>query len=235
MSVLEEIKLYQTTPHQCSYREDQLATTLFVDPDLKITPDILTYLSERGFRRSGEYIYLPNCETCSACISTRLPVMLFSPNKTQKKIWRRNQDLEVVVGKPCVTDEIYTLYRDYIEARHADGDMYPPTREQYQSFLVDNYSAGLFIEFRLAGKLVAVAVTDQLENAYSAVYTFYDPNKTRRSLGVFSILVQIEQAKQAQLDYLYLGYWIKQCRKMNYKLQYRPIEILVNERWTLLS
>lgn len=235
MSVLEEIKLYQTTPHQCSYREDQLATTLFVDPDLKITPDILTYLSERGFRRSGEYIYLPNCETCSACISTRLPVMLFSPNKTQKKIWRRNQDLEVVVDKPRVTDEIYTLYRDYIEARHADGDMYPPTREQYQSFLVDNYSAGLFIEFRLAGKLLAVAVTDQLDNAYSAVYTFYDPREARRSLGVFSILVQIEQAKQAQLDYLYLGYWIKQCRKMNYKLQYRPIEILVNERWTLLS
>jgi len=235
MSVLEQIKLYQTTPHQCSYRDDQLATTLFVDPELKVTPELLTYLSEKGFRRSGEYIYLPQCDHCSACISTRIPVALFAPNKTQKKIWRRNQDLSIVVTRPRITDKIYSLYQNYIEARHADGDMHPATREQYHSFLVKSCSNAHFIEFRKNKELLAVAVTDQLADAYSAVYTFFDPAQHRRSLGVFSILVQIARAQQAQLDYLYLGYWIKQCRKMSYKLQYRPVELLVNGHWTLLS
>lgn len=235
MSIIEEIKLYQTTPHQCSYREEQLASTLFVDPELKVTPEILSYLSLRGFRRSGEYIYLPNCETCSACISTRIPVALFTPNKTQKRNWNRNRDLTKEITEPKMTDEIYDLYRRYIETRHADGDMYPATREQYQSFLVDSYADSFFMEFRLADKLVAVAVTDILESAYSAVYTFFDPELPRRSLGVYSILVQIEEAKRAGLEHLYLGYWVKQCRKMNYKLQYRPVELLVNDHWTLLG
>ncbi len=235
MSTIEEIILYQTAPHQCSYREDQLASTLFVDPDLEVTQETLTYLSQRGFRRSGEYIYLPNCETCSACISTRIPVKLFSPNRTQKRVWKRNKDLVINVTAPQMTDEIYDLYKRYIENRHADGDMYPTTEEQYRSFLVDSYADSYFLEFRLEKKLVALAVTDILENAYSAVYTFFEPDLAQRSLGVFSVLAQIEQTKIAKLDYLYLGYWVKQCRKMNYKLQYRPIELLVNDHWTQLG
>jgi len=235
MSTIEEITLYQTAPHQCSYRNDQLASTLFVDPELKVTPEILTYLSQRGFRRSGEYIYLPNCETCSACISTRLPVTLFTPNRIQKRVWKRNQDLAITLTEPQLTDEIYDLYQRYIETRHADGDMYPATKEQYQSFLVESYVDSFFLEFRLKRRLVAVAVTDILTNAYSAVYTFFEPELTQRSLGVYSLLAQIEHTKKAAFDHLYLGYWVKQCRKMNYKLQYRPIELLVNDQWTLLS
>lgn len=235
MSILEEIKLYQTMPHQCSYRKDQLASTLFVDPEIRITPEILSYLSNCGFRRSGDYLYLPNCDSCSACISARIPVNLFQPNRNQRKIWRRNSDLTCTIREPCLTDEIYRLYERYITARHADGDMYPATRDQYQSFIVDSHADSCFLEIRRDETLLAIAVTDLLVDACSAIYTFYEPLESRRSLGAFAILKQIELAREKQLQHLYLGYWIKQCKKMNYKIQYRPIELLVNNCWTLLG
>lgn len=235
MSILEEIKLYQTMPHQCSYRKDQLASTLFVDPELKMTPEILSDLSTQGFRRSGDYIYLPNCDSCSSCISTRIPVNLFRPNRNQTRIQKRNQDLTFSISEPRFTDELYDLYARYIKERHADGDMYPASEEQYQSFIVESEANSCFLEFRLNGKLLAVAVTDMLGNACSAIYTFFEPLESKRSLGVFAILKQVEFTRDKQLEYLYLGYWVKQCRKMSYKIQYRPVELLVNGCWTLLG
>lgn len=235
MSKLEKIKLYQTTPHECSYLTGKLASTLFVDPSLKITPEILTNLSEQGFRRSGNYTYLPNCDECSACISTRIPVSQFKPNRNQKRVWKRNQDLTWSISAPRFTDEFYDLYQRYIEVRHADGDMYPASEDQFRSFLIESYADSIFLEFRLSDKLLAVAVTDKLNNAYSAVYTFFEPELPQRSLGVFTILAQLEQAEREKLDYLYLGYWVKACQKMSYKINYRPLEILLHRHWTLLS
>ena len=113
--------------------------------------------------------------------------------------------------------------------------MYPPSREQFNTFLVRDLNFSRFYEFRLAGRLVAVAVTDVLPNGLSAVYTFYDPSEERRSLGRFAILWQIQEAARLGLRAVYLGYWIKNCRKMNYKTEYRPIELLVNQRWIALS
>ncbi len=235
MSILEEIKLYQTMPHQCSYRVDQLASTLFVDPEFKITPEILSYLSSCGFRRSGDYVYQPNCDHCSSCISTRIPVHLFKPNRAQKRILRRNQDLSCTLSEPRMSEEFYSLYAHYIKERHSDGDMYPATEEQYLSFIVESDVQSCFLEIRLKEQLMAVAVTDILSNGCSAIYTFFEPRESRRSLGVFAILQQIEFARERQLEHLYLGYWIKQCAKMNYKIQYRPIELLVNACWTQLG
>ena len=192
-------------------------------------------LSEVGFRRSGDHLYRPHCQNCSGCIPARIPSYGFEPNRQQRRILKRNADLEVIATKPRFTEEYYALYSRYISERHADGDMYPPSRDQFSTFLVRELPFCRFYEFRLGGRLVAIAVTDVLPNGLSAVYTFYDPDEEKRSLGRFAILWQIGEAKRLGLNAVYLGYWIKNCRKMNYKTEYRPIELHVNQRWVALT
>lgn len=235
MTDLSNLKLFATQPHPCSYLDDEEATTLFIDPSAPVDQGLYTQLSQIGFRRSGSHLYRPHCASCQACISCRIPVADFAPNRTQRRCWRRNSDLELGFVDHIDTDEHYNLYADYIETRHRDGDMYPPSQAQYNAFLSSEWGLTRYLEFRLQGRLLGVAVCDRLNDGLSAVYTFFDSRESRRSLGVFGILAQVEQAKSMGLHHLYLGYWIKQCHKMDYKTQYRPLEMLVNRRWVCLK
>jgi len=235
MTELARLKFYATQPHSCSYLPEEQATTLFLDPSQPMDADVYADLSEMGFRRSGDHLYRPHCQRCNACVPARIPVATFSPSRQQKRILKRNADLEVSEARPAFVQEYFDLYERYIQQRHADGDMYPPSRDQFSTFLVRDLSFSRFYEFRLAGRLVAVAVTDLLPNGLSAVYTFYDPDEERRSLGRYAILWQIGEAARQGLGAVYLGYWIKNCKKMNYKTQYRPIELLINQRWVTLN
>ena len=151
------------------------------------------------------------------------------------RTWKRNLDLQVKKVAPCFTEEYYDLYARYISSRHSDGDMYPPETEQFKSFLVECREETGFYEFRSADKLMCIAVADELEDGLSAIYTFFDPGENQRSLGVQAVLWLIEEAKRLQLSYVFLGYWIKQCQKMNYKLEYRPIELFINTHWIPLD
>ncbi len=235
MTELARLKFYATQAHPCSYLPTEQATTLFLDPSQPMDVQVYAELSEVGFRRSGDHLYRPHCQKCSACVPTRLPAAGFKPNRQQRRIQNRNADLQVQATRPAFSEEYYHLYARYIEQRHADGDMYPPNREQFSTFLVRDLSFSRFYEFRLNGRLLAVAVTDVLPNGLSAVYTFYDPDEEHRSLGRFAILWQIAETARLGLHAVYLGYWIKSCRKMNYKTQYRPIELFVNQCWTILT
>ena len=235
MTEMANLKFYATQPHPCSYLDDEQATTLFLDPSQPMDADVYARLSMLGFRRSGNHLYRPHCQDCQACIPARIPVEQFIPNRQQRKILRRNADLQVLAAKPHFNEDYYDLYLRYIETRHADGDMYPPSREQFSTFLVTSLPFARFFEFRLDEQLLAVAVTDILPNGLSAVYTFFDPRHEHRSLGRYAILWQIAETARLNLDALYLGYWIKNCRKMSYKTQYRPIELLINQRWTAIS
>ncbi|UFH51405.1 arginyltransferase [Pseudomonas sp. KNUC1026] len=235
MTELARLKFYATQPHACSYLPDEQATTLFLDPSQPMDASVYADLSEMGFRRSGDHLYRPHCQRCSACVPARIPAEAFAPTRAQRRILKRNADLTVHERAPRFTEEYFDLYRRYIEQRHADGDMYPPSREQFSTFLVRELAFSRFFEFRLAGTLLAVAVTDILPNGLSAVYTFYEPEQEQRSLGRFAILWQIGEALRLELDAVYLGYWIKNCKKMNYKTQYRPIELLINQRWVTLN
>ncbi|CAA0119684.1 Aspartate/glutamate leucyltransferase [BD1-7 clade bacterium] len=228
---VEQLALYTTAPHACSYIEGSESTTLFVDPQAKLNKDAYSFLSERGFRRSGPYVYKPDCLNCQACIPIRIPVKDYQFSRNEKRILKRNGDLSAHYADTIATDELYRLYADYICQRHHDGDMYPPDKDQYESFLSDAFGCTDFVVFSSDAKPVAVAVIDQLRNGLSAIYTFYNPKEEKRSLGSFAILWQIQQAKEIGLDYLYLGYWIKSCAKMSYKTRYRPCEIYINQRW----
>ncbi|SDK17245.1 arginyltransferase [Microbulbifer yueqingensis] len=234
-SQLDSVQLLATLPHPCGYLPDREATTVFIDPQTPVDQRLYSQLSALGFRRSGNYLYRPQCANCNACVPARVPVSLFVPDRSQRRCWKRNRDLDVFHVDAIDTDEHYVLYARYIEERHREGEMYPPSREQFRDFLAPAWGSTRYIEFRARGRLVATAVTDLLTSGLSAIYTFFDPAEHRRSLGSYCILYQIEWARRLGLPSLYLGYWIEECQKMAYKTQFQPVELLGQNRWRLKS
>ncbi|GAB3381200.1 arginyltransferase [Spongiibacter taiwanensis] len=236
MSNDKSIKLYSTYPHPCSYFRDREAKTLFVDPHIPFEGALYTQLSRRGFRRSGRHVYRPDCQSCQQCIATRIPVARFTPSRKQRRCQHRNADLKVVV-KQTMADNAYALYERYIRVRHQDGDMFPPSREQFEQFLCDTIPSTRFACFYLQDTLIAVSVIDVMGDGLSAIYTFYDPDAdyNRRSLGAMAILWMVEHCRELSLPYVYLGYWIRDCAKMRYKTDYRPLELFMSNRWIRLN
>lgn len=229
---MSEIRLFATPPHKCSYINEKIATTVFVDPDVDLDSDSYQRLSSYGFRRSGSHFYRPNCDDCSACLSVRVPVHEFSPSRSQKRCIKRNQDLTVKQLSSLSVERHYELYRRYILERHADGDMYPPSRQQFTNFLAKGHDTTVFFEFTdPQDQVLAVAVTDILDDHLSAVYTFFDPDMDDRGLGVNSILYQIRRSREMGVRSLYLGYLVRECKKMNYKTAYSPLEVLTDSGW----
>ena len=231
ISDLESLQFYQTQAHPCSYLYGESARTIFLNPKQKIDNAVYSQLSEFGFRRSGQHIYKPMCQQCKACIPLRVPVDTFEATRRQKRTLKRNKDVIIKAVSTINTDEHYALYHRYITERHADGDMYPPTKEQFLSFLADKWASVNYYEYRVEGRLIAVSVADIMDNGVSAIYTYFDPSETQRSLGRFVILSLIKLAKKKNLPCVYLGYWIKSSEKMRYKSEYRPLEILIDDRW----
>jgi len=232
---LNTLKLYKTEPHACSYLEDTEATTLFVDPHANIDQDSHTFLSEHGFRRSGAIIYKPDCMNCQECISIRIATSAYTFSRRERRIINRNTDLQAFEVEHIHQDVFFNLYSQYIIKRHADGDMYPPLRDQYEQFFTNPFGNTRFIAFTLDNEIKAVSVIDHFNSGLSAVYTFFDPDDNKRGLGTYVILWQIMQAQAQQLPYVYLGYWVRNCRKMSYKTHFSPYEIFYNKRWIKIS
>lgn len=231
---MKSLQLYLGHEHSCSYLADRTANSIFIDPSEPVTAELYSQLIEQGFRRSADHVYRPHCGPCTACVSARIPVQAFQATAAQKKIIRRNQDVTVRAVKSEFSEEHYALYQRYIEQRHADGDMYPPSIEQFQGFLTSNLEFVRFYDFRLEDVLLAVAVTDVLPTGLSAMYTYFEPEDKRRSLGRYAILWQIQESLRLGLPYVYLGYWVKDCQKMNYKTQYQPLEGFIDQHWQAL-
>lgn len=229
------LRFFATAPRPCSYLDDHTAVSIFADPEARLTPKIYNQLAGYGFRRSGGDLYVPACPSCSRCIPVRVDVNRFQRSRNQQKIWNRNQDLEVTLLEAQYRDDHFALYQSYLASRHPGGGMDNPTGDEYMQFLDSDWSETGFLEFRDQGQLVAVAVTDLLENGISAVYTFFDPSRQRRSLGTFAILRQIELAKEFALDWHYLGFWIPGCGKMEYKSRFRPLQAYQNGHWVTLE
>ena len=231
MGKVDDFRLFLTPEHACSYLPDQQARTLFVSPDSPIDTRLQSNLSRAGFRRSGQYLYRPQCDHCTACVPTRVPVEHFVPRRRQRRALARNADLRLDLVPAKRDDALYRLYSAYIGARHDDGDMYPPSEAQYDSFLLGAWSTTLILRAHLGQDLLAAAVIDVLDDGLSAVYTFFDPAHAQRSLGTFMLLSEIELTRSMNLPYLYLGYWIAGCEKMAYKAEYRPQQHFEYPRW----
>lgn len=196
-------------------------------------------LIQAGFRRSGEQIYRPHCPACQACQSIRIPVNEFDPSRSQRRVMKANQHIMVRLGFHP-NDQYYPLYETYINARHSDGSMYPPSRAQFDSFIYCKWKQPIFVEAYDKNKLIAVAVTDDIDNApdhlaLSALYTFYDPEYEKLSLGTWMILQQIDIARQLRKSHLYLGYQVQGCQKMAYKEKFTPHERFFDNKWHRIS
>ena len=216
--------LYQTAPHPCPYISQNTAANLIIDPQFKV--DVATYerLLFHGFRRNGELFYRPYCADCAQCRSVRIPVAEFKPNRAQRRTLKRNQDLVITRTETRFDEAQFELYLNYQSGRHQGDSMDDPDPEKFQRFLIDSEVPGFSILFHLNGKLVCVALVDQVSNGLSAVYTFFDPQLSHRSLGTLAILTQIRLAAALQLKWSYLGYWIQDCQKMSYKRNFQPLE-----------
>ena len=227
----QKIHLYLTSEHACGYLPDRMATNLVPDPNIQMNQDIYSQLIKLGYRRSGNFIYKPHCNECSECRPCRLPVETFAPNRSQKRCLKTNHDLTADTVDANYSDEHFLLYQSYINSRHSDGQMVNPEPEDFSNFLLSEWGHTRFIEIRKNRSLIAVAVMDTISSGLSAVYSYFDPDEEKRSLGTYCILQQIQHAKTQGLDYLYMGYWIKQSQKMKYKSSFQPLEIFVDNSW----
>lgn len=224
-------EIFLSMPHPCSYLPGRTATTLFVDPRYPVDNEHFGRFMQLGWRRSGDLVYRPHCRGCSACVPVRIPVARFQPDRSQRRAWKRNADLQVT-DRPAVYDpDHFALYQRYQTQRHAGGGMDDPDPQKYVEFLTGRYTETRFYEFRRDSLLLGVAVTDHLADGLSAVYTFFDPMERTRALGVFAVLWQIALTQDLGLPYLYLGYWIEGSPKMAYKSKYRPLEGYRDGNW----
>ncbi|MFI3196995.1 MAG: arginyltransferase [Methylococcaceae bacterium] len=232
---MTSIPLFLSQEHPCGYLDDEKAQSLFVHPGYPVTSSIYAQLIAQGFRRSGDEIYTPHCPHCSSCISVRLPVNKFKPSRSQKRCLSKNTSTQVIV-KPAVFEQAhYDMYLRYQAIRHSDSSMATASPDEYLNFLGSSWCNTRFVEFSINNELAGVAVIDQFEQAWSAVYTFFEPKFKDYSLGVYAVLWQIEQAVLQQKEFLYLGFWIQACKKMAYKSDYQPLQLLIDKQWLEMS
>jgi len=229
------VRLFQTLPHPCGYYADRTAQNVVIDPAAPNLSRIYDSSLQRGFRRAGGHVYYPRCPRCRACIACRVPVDRFTPDRSQRRCAARNDDLALRLVPAGYTDEYFDLYARYLASRHAGGGMDNAAPEDFSRFLHTSWSPTRFLEFRLRGRLLGIAVTDFCANGLSAVYTFFEPDEASRGLGTFAILSQIRIAREQRIPHVYLGFWIEGHRKMDYKMRFRPLEILEDGNWHVLD
>ena len=232
---LSALQFYLTAPYPCSYLAGLEARSQVATPSFLITAPIYSELVRQGFRRSGTFTYRPRCDTCLACVPVRVDVNAFASSRSQRRVWKKNYHLDVSLHPLQDKAEYFDLYQRYQNTRHLDGGMSNDSHEQYQKFLLHSHVDTMLVEFREAGILRMVSIIDALNDGLSSVYTFFEPDIKQASFGTYNVLWQIELCRQLQLPYLYLGYWIKQSRKMAYKASFQPLQGLIQGAWQALA
>ncbi len=231
---IQKLQFYVTTPYSCGYLENKMAQSLIVTPQFLINSEIYNNLIKQGFRRSGKFVYRPHCENCQACIPVRLPVNSFVPSRSQKRAYKQHQGLTTRILPVEFKNEHFDLYSAYQVARH-NGSNELDSKEQYQNFLTQSNVNSRIVEFRLNNLLKIVSVVDLLDDGISAVYTFFETKDTQASYGTFNIMWMANWCQNLGLPFLYLGYWIKNSKKMDYKQKFKPQEMLIDNKWELLT
>lgn len=226
---MSSLKFGLSAPFQCGYLPEQSEQLLVYADEEPISAELYTVLQAQGFRRSEHFVYRPHCGECKQCQPIRVEVDKVKLSRSQKRVRNKNDHLLVRLTER--QGDYYPLYQKYVNTIHKDGIMYPATTEQLSSFSQCSWLPQYFIEVYDQDKLIAVAICDITLDGLSAVYSFYDPDYQSQSLGTFLIIKQIEIATLLRKEFLYLGYFIKDCTKMNYKNKFTPYQIFQNGFW----
>ena len=238
-SLPQSPQFYVTAPQPCPYLEGQVERKLFTSLQGGRADTLNDVLSHQGFRRSQNVLYRPSCSACCACMSARIVAGEFDPSTSQKRVMRRNANLVREASTPWASEDQYDLFRRYLGARHADGGMADMDVYEYAAMVEETPVRSRIVEYYdplpEGRRLVAVCLTDVLSDGLSMVYSFFDPDYSKRSLGSYVILDHVRIAQEAGLPYVYLGYWVPGSRKMDYKARYRPLEIFRGGGWQVLN
>ena len=236
-------QFYITPPAPCPYLDGRHERKIFTHLIGEQADTLNNSLTHSGFRRSQNIAYRPACDGCSACVSVRVVVDRFRMTRSMRRNRDRNRDLHAATAEASPTQEQYSVFRGYIDARHGDGGMADMTVLDFAAMIEDTFVDTHLVEYRLRpdssddnpgdvkGRLAAVALTDRLEDGLSMIYSFYEPDFFDRGLGTYMILEHIERARKLGLPYVYLGYWVGGSRKMHYKSRFRPQEHLTPDGW----
>jgi arginine-tRNA-protein transferase len=227
-SILEKLKVKRfVSQGQCPYFPEIRESMTHAFSAKKMAPAIYETLISDGFRRNGFYFYQNLCPDCGSCIPIRVDVEKFKPSKTQRRIFRKNQDVKII-RHPTIFDwEAFLLYRKYCDQRHDSAE----TEADYRRFLIESPVPTDMMRYYVGKKLIGLGWTDVLPNSLSSVYFAFDPDESFRSPGVFSLLKEVELCRALRKPWLHLGFWIKEHPKMSYKNQYRPCQLLIGGRW----
>ncbi|MFO7919948.1 MAG: arginyltransferase [Nioella sp.] len=231
-------QFYVTAPQSCPYLEGKRERKLFTALQGDHAVMLNDALSKQGFRRSQNVLYRPSCSDCSACLSARIRVADFKPSKSQRRAARRNATLKREARSPWATEEQYALFRRYLDSRHADGGMADMDVFEFAAMIEETPVRSRVVEYRDTeedGALIAVCLTDVLDDGLSMVYSFFDTDQRQRSLGNYVILDHVEIAREAGLPYVYLGYWVPGSDKMGYKAKFSALEIYLGGAWQPLK
>lgn len=217
----------------CPYLGGRVERNLFTELRGTQSQKLHDQLALAGFRRSHHIVYRPACPDCNGCIPVRIPVTSFNRTRSQQRIWNRNADLCVVSDDAQATNEHYDLFFRYQRGRHAGGEMAAMSFSDFRAMIEDSVVDTELMSMRNGeGKLLGACLMDKLSAGLSAVYSYFEPDAERRSLGTFSILRLVDEARARNLKHVYLGYWIEDCDKMAYKSRFRAIEHLDTSGWT---
>jgi arginine-tRNA-protein transferase len=235
-------QFYLTAPSPCPYLPGRVERKVFTHLVGEQAAGLNDLLTHGGFRRSQTIAYRPACENCRACISVRVLVDDFDWTRGLRRVRAANADLVGEMKPTGPNAEQYSLFRRYLLSRHGDGGMVSMSVLDYAMMVEDSHVRTRMVEYRRrgpdtgingrgTGPLLGLALTDMLSDGLSMVYSFYDPDEARRSLGTFLILDHVLRAQALGLPYLYLGYWVEGSGKMDYKRRFQPQERLTSEGW----
>lgn len=231
-------RFFVTSPNTCPYLPGKFERKVFTELNGPHAAELNDALGRIGFRRSQSVAYRPSCPDCNACVSVRVVADEFQASGSQKRILKRNRDLEVTACRPWSTDEQFQLLRRYLASRHPGGGMSNMDEMDYADMVEQTPVHTHVIEYReprqgyAPGKLVGACLTDRQADGLSMIYSFYDAeHPDRPGLGNFIIMDHILRARAAGLPYVYLGYWVRGSKRMAYKARFGPVEKLAAEGW----
>ena len=235
INLINNLTFYKSSTRPCPYITGNKENLIFTDLTKFTKTNILENLAEKGFRRSENIFYKPNCKNCSSCLSTRIIINKFKYSESFKRVLKKNKGLKIKVINSKSNKKNYELFQKYLKFKHKNAEMEKMSYLDYRTMLEVTPSKTKLLEIYNNNNIVGAVLFDIYINSISAIYSYYDPKYKKSSLGTFLILNLIKLSKKKNKKYLYLGHYIKQCKKMSYKIKFKPIEILLNNKWKIIE